>query len=111
LRQTIATIKESKPGLTSDEGIAKVSKLLPRDSLCRVYISPSGLLGFVKQIVTTAMPQGAGANLHIPELGATPPVAVGVRGGENEIESQMLVPPELLEEIGRLASGGASAGK
>ncbi len=65
------------------------------------------MLDFVKRAVTLAAP---GAPLHFPELGATPPVAVGVICGHDEVESQVVVPPELLEEIGRLVSGGAPAG-
>jgi len=107
LHQAIAAIKEGKPGLSADEGIAKVTKLLPRGASCRFYISPSGVLDFAKRAVTLAVP---GVPLHFPELGATPPLAVGVICGHDEVESQLVVPPELIEEIGRLVSGGAPAG-
>jgi hypothetical protein len=111
LHQAIAAIKEGKPGLSADEGIAKVTKLLPHAAVARIYISPSGLIDFVKRAVTLAIPPGAGVNLHIPELGATPPVAVGVICGSDEVESQLIVPPELIEEIGKLVTGGASAAR
>ena len=107
LHQAIAAVKEGKPGLSGDEGIAKVTKLLPRGASCRFYISPSGVLDFAKRAVTLAVP---GIPLHFPELGATPPLAVGVTCGHDEVESQVVVPPELIEEIGRLVSGGAPAG-
>jgi hypothetical protein len=108
LHQAIAAVKQGKPGLSGDEGIAKVAKLLPRGARCRIYFSPSGLLDFVKRAANLAAP---GTPLRIPELGATPPVAVGVIGGHDEVEAQVIVPPELFEEIGRLVSGGAAAGK
>jgi hypothetical protein len=111
LHQAIASVKEGKPGLSGDEGIAKVSKLLPKGAMCRAYISPSGVLDFVKRMATVAIPPGAGVNLRIPELGATPPLAVGIKGGENEFEAQMVVPPELFEEIGRLVSSRAPAAR
>jgi hypothetical protein len=111
LQQAIAAVKENTAGLAADEGIAKITKLLPRDALVRMYISPSGVLEFVRRVAVLAIPPGANVNLHIPELGATPPVAVGVKSGQNEVEAQLIVPPELLEQIGQQVTGGAPAEK
>jgi hypothetical protein len=108
LHKAIAAVKSGKSGLAGDEGIAKVTKLLPRGSMARIYVSPSGVLDFIKRAATLAAPPGT--PLHFPDLGATPPVAVGVVSGHDEVEVQVIVPPEFFEEIGKLVSGGASTG-
>ena len=56
LHKAIAAVKDGKPGLAGDEGIAKVAKLLPRGASARIFVSPSGVLEFIKRAVTMAAP-------------------------------------------------------
>jgi len=102
LHKAIAAVKEGKPGLAGDAGVAKAAALLPPGALCRIYLSPAGTLDFVKRAVALVMP--AGANVHIPEFPATPPIAVGVMTGRDEVEAQVIVPAEVFQEIGRLVN-------
>jgi hypothetical protein len=104
LRQAIAAIKEGKRGLADDAAVAKVAALLPSGTSWSFYVSPKGGFDFVRRITTMALP--AGTKVHIPEFGATPPVAIAVTTGADEVEAQMIVPAEVLEEIGRMIPHG-----
>ena len=40
--------------------------------------------------------------MKIPEFGPTPPVAMAITSGPDELESHLIVPAEVVKEIGRL---------
>ena len=43
--------------------------------------------------------------MKIPEFGPTPPVAMAVTSGADEVEAQLIVPAEVVKAIGRLVGG------
>ncbi len=100
LRQTIAAIKQGKPDLAADAEIAKVAALLSPGATWSVYCSPKGIFDFVNRTMAAALPPGSG--LKIPEFGPTPPVAMTITSGPDELESHLIVPAEVVKEIGRL---------
>jgi alpha-D-ribose 1-methylphosphonate 5-phosphate C-P lyase len=51
----------------------------------------------------------AGSGVKIPEFSRTPPLAVALTTGSNEVEAQLIVPVEVVKAIGQLA--GAASGK
>jgi hypothetical protein len=101
LRETITAVKDGKAGLADDEGVAKSAALLPRRAAWRFYVSPQGVFSLFKRVIVAAAPPGANLGV-IPEFGQTPPVAMGLVTGENEVELQTIVPAEVLKEVGRL---------
>ena len=105
VRDAIAAVKEDKPGLAGEPAMAKAAAMLPKASW-RLYLSPKGLLDFVKRAAATALPPGV--NLPIPEFGETPPVVMGVTTGADEVELQTIVPAEVVKAVGQLG-GGAPA--
>ncbi len=72
----------------------------------RFFCSPQGVLDFGKRVMFVAMPPGM--NLNIPEFGETSPVAMAVKTGEGEVEFQMVVPVDVVKEVGRLIGSSGS---
>lgn len=104
LREAIAAVKEGKEGLAEEAGVAKAARLLPKKAVWRFYVSPQGIFEFGKRMIVPMMPPGM--NMNIPAFGETPPVALGLVTGENEVELQTIVPAEVLKEAGRLTAHG-----
>lgn len=101
LREVIAAIKQGKPDLAADVEVAKVSAMLPAGATWTAYCSPKGILDFIK--LTLAAGPASGAAAKIPEFGPTPPIALAVTSGADEVEVHLIVPAEVLTEIARLA--------
>jgi ferredoxin-NADP reductase len=100
LGRAIAAIKQHKPDLAADAEVAKVAALLPSDATWIAYCSPQGLFDFVKQTMAAALP--AGSPVKIPAFGPTPPVAMAVTSGPEEVEFHLIVPAEVMKTIGQL---------
>ena len=107
LRQAMAVIKEGKPGLAANEELAKVAALLPSGTTWVAYLSPKGIVDFVNRTIAAALPPGIG--VKVPEFGATPPLAIAVTTGPDEVEVHVIVPAEVVKAIGGLV--GAKAPK
>jgi hypothetical protein len=99
LRRAMAAIKQHKPGLAGDAGVAKVAALLPSGATCIAYASPKGILDFINRMMAAALPPGSG--VKIPEFGPTPPVALALTTGPDEVEAHVIVLPEVIKAIGR----------
>ncbi len=99
LLRAIAAIKAGKPGLASDAEIAKVAALLPPGAACSVYVSPKGFFDFLNRTMAAALPPGSG--VKIPEFGPTPPVAMAITTGPDDVEAHVVVPAEVIQAIGR----------
>ncbi len=100
LQKAIAAIKQGKPGLAGNAEVAKVAALLPPGATWCLYFSPSGMFDFLKRAMAMALPPGS--PVKIPEFGPTPPIAMAVTTGPDEVECHTIVPAEVLKEIGRL---------
>ena len=99
LLRAIAAIKAGKPGLASDAEIAKVAALLPPGAACSVYVSPKGFFDFLNRTMAAVLPPGSG--VKIPEFGPTPPVAMAITTGPDDVEAHVVVPAEVIQAIGR----------
>jgi hypothetical protein len=106
--KAIAAVKEGKPGLADDAKVAKAAALLPKSASWRFFCSPKGVLNFGKRVMTAVMP--AGANMNVPEFGETSPVAMALKTGEDEVEFQVVVPVDVIKEIGRLIGQRGNSG-
>jgi hypothetical protein len=100
LRRAIAAIKQGKPGLAGNAGVADVAALLPSGATCSVYWSPKGIFDFASQMMAAVLPPGTG--VKIPDFGPTPPVAMAVTTGPDEVGGELIVPAEVIKAIGRL---------
>ena len=106
VRQAIQAIKQGKPGLAGDAGVAKTAALLPRGSVAALYVSPKGMIDMVKQILPAIAPPGANGRLKIPDFPKTPPIGFAVTAAwpgdaaANELHTCLVVPAEVLQAIG-----------
>ncbi len=100
LGRAIAAIKQGKPDLAADADVAKVAVLLPPGAVGIAYCSPKGIVDFVNRTLAAALPPGSG--VKIPEIGPTPPIAMAVTTGPDEVEAQLIVPAEVVKAIGEL---------
>jgi hypothetical protein len=103
LSPVIAAVKQGKPGLAEDAGIAKVVVLLPSDVTWSGFVSPKGVFDSLRGLMAFMLPPGTAPK--IPEFASTPPIAVGLTTAPDEVEAHVVVPAEVIEAIGRLAGG------
>ncbi len=95
LQRTIEAVKQGKPGLAGRSEVKKTAALLPSDAVAVGYLSPSGLIDFLKQVVPSFAPPGA--NLTFPEFPQTPPIGFAVTTAPNEVQSRMVIPGEVIQ--------------
>jgi len=107
LRRAIAAIIEGKQGLAGDTEIAKVAASLPLNGAWRLYVSPGGVCDLVKSVAAWALPPHN--TMKIFEFCDAPPIALAMAAGPDEVEAQVLVPVEVVKEIGRLTTIAATA--
>lgn len=100
LRRMIAAIQEGKAGLAGDAGVAKVTALLPPGATWSGYCSPKGLFDFLSRTIAAAAPHARG--VKIPEFAPTPPLAIALIPGHDEVEIQLIVPAEVVKAVGGL---------
>jgi hypothetical protein len=100
LRKAIAAIKQGKPDLAADADVAKVAALLPKGATWSMYFSPKGFFEFLNRTLAAAPPPANAVKL--PAFGPTPPVAMAMTSGPDEVEAHLVVPAEVVQEIGQL---------
>jgi len=65
-----------------------------------MYVSPKGMFAFLNRTMAAALPPGT--PFKLPEFGPTPPVAIAVTTARDEVETHLVIPAEVVKEIGRL---------
>jgi hypothetical protein len=105
LRQTIAAVRQGKPGLVASANVAKTAALLPKAAPFVLYQSPRGLVGLVRQVLPAAMPPGIAFPLAIPDFPATPPIGLAVTAGPGALQTDLAVPPEVLTAVRQYVQG------
>ena len=98
LLESLEVVRGAKPGLASDASVTQTADMLPSDAPWGVYVSPRGVINFVKQ---AARLSGAEANLEIPEFPATPPVGIAVTVEPDGLLSQTVVPAATVKAMGQ----------
>jgi hypothetical protein len=100
LSQVIAAVKQGKPGLAEEAGIAKVVVLLPSGVTWSGFVSPKGVFDSLRGLMAFMLPPGTAPK--IPEFASTPPIAIGLTTAPDEVEAHVVVPAEVIEAIGQL---------
>jgi hypothetical protein len=111
LQQAIRAIKQGAAGLAGDADVSKTAALLPANAPWIGLLSPRGTIEFAKQMIPAFAPPGAKAEIKIPEFAKTPPIGFAVTTAPGEIQGHMVVPAEVLKEIGQYAANVKSQGK
>ena len=97
LKQTIEAVKQGKPGLAGLADVKQTAALLPSGPVAVGYVSPSGVIDFIKQIVPAFAPPVA--NLTFPEFPQMPPIGFAVTTAPNEVQCKMVVPGKVIQSI------------
>jgi tetratricopeptide (TPR) repeat protein len=96
LQQAMEAIKQGKPGLAKEAGVSKTAGMLPPDAVLIGYLSPQGMIEFVKRMASVIMPAEMKVEEKIPEFPKTPPIGFAVTTAPNELQTCLVVPGEVL---------------
>ena len=102
LKRTIEAVKQGAPGLAANSDVAKTAALLPSDAAVVGYVSPQGVMGFVRQLFASAAESGAPVP-DLPEFPATPPVGFALSTSADELNGTIVIPPEVIRAVGQYA--------
>jgi hypothetical protein len=98
--EVLETVKNKGRSLATQEDVAATMKLLPKESQWLGFISPKGVVEFVKVIVTAVAPGGPG---QLPPFPDTPPVGFAAKMTPQGFDTSLVVPKETLAGISSYA--------
>ncbi len=99
LQREIEAIRQGKPGVADNAGVAKTAALLPTGPAALAFLSPAETIGFVKRMLPAIVPPEANLKLNLPEFPKTPPIGFAVTTAADEVQTFLVVPPEVLQSI------------
>jgi len=111
LQQAIRAIRQGTPGLAGDADVAKTAALLPANAPWIGFWSPRATIELVKQLIPAFAPKGAKDEITILEFAKTPPIGFAATTAPGEVQGHMVVPAEVLKEIGQYATKAKSQAK
>ena len=100
LQRAMEAIRQGKPGAAGEAGVAKTAALLPSGPVAVAYLSPAELIGFAQRMMAAVIPPEANVNSKLPEFPKTPPIGFAVTTAAGEVQTVLVVPPEVLQAIG-----------
>ncbi len=102
--QVVAAVKAGKPGLADDVAVATTAALLPFYRSSVFYMSPAGMVDFVKQMAPAVVPGGTNMKLKLPEFPKTPPIGLAIAAVPNELHTSLVIPAEVLHSVAEYAA-------
>jgi hypothetical protein len=96
LVSAVKAIRDNKPQLIDEVGLAKTAAMLPAGAQWVGFLSPRGGAAFVSRMVKALAPPGAP---EIPELPDTPPIGLGVALSPSGLDAHLAVPAAVLETV------------
>lgn len=96
LAAAVRSLREGKPPLSAEAGVAQTAAMLPAGCQWVGFLSPRGAAAFVARTVKAVAPPGAA---EIPELPETPPVGFGVKLSPAGLDTDLAVPAAVLEKV------------
>jgi len=97
LPPAVKAIREGKPQLMDEAGVAKTAAMLPQGAQWLGFLSPRGAAAFVSRMVKTVTPPGAQVP-GIPEFPETSPIGFGVQLSPAGLDTHLAVPADVLEK-------------
>ncbi len=98
LAPALKAIREGKPQLMDEAGVAKTAAMLPAGAQWVGFLSPRGAAAFVSRMVKTVAPPGAQGVPEIPEFPEMPPIGFGVQLSPSGLDTDLAVPAAVLEK-------------
>jgi hypothetical protein len=99
MERLLASLKQKQPGLADNADLAKTVALLPPGAPVVAYLSPQGLVGLVKRMVSSFLPPGMQERMEVPDFPQTPPLGFAVKTAPNVVETTLVVPAEVIKAI------------
>ena len=99
MERQIAALKSGKPGLAQEACIEKTKRLLPEEAGMVAYLSPRGVVAWVKNVVAQFVPPGTLG--EIPQFPETPAVGFSAKMVPGGLETELVVPvglPKVIKE-------------
>jgi hypothetical protein len=100
-QQTIEAVKQGRPGLAKDAGVSKTAGMLPPDAILISYLSPQGMIEFVKRMASVIFPPEMKVTVRLPEFPKTPPLGFAVTTAPSELQMCLVVPGEVILTVPR----------
>ncbi len=97
LVEAVQAIREGKPSLIDDAGVAQTVAMLPPDAQWLGLFSPRGWAAFMSRMFETIAPPGAPGIPEIPEFPETPPVGLGVLLTPSGLDTVLAVPAAVID--------------
>jgi len=82
-------------GLSSDTGVAQVTKALPAGAQWSLFVSPKGTTELADRMVKAFAP----FPLQVPQFPATPPLAAAVRISAQGVEMHAVIPAGVIDNV------------
>jgi hypothetical protein len=96
LTPAVKAIREGKPQLSDEAGVAQTAAMLPAGAQWVGFLSPRGGAAFVARLIKAVAPPGAP---EIPEVPETPPVGFSVKLSPVGLDTDLAVPAAVLEKV------------
>lgn len=94
LQETMQSLKANAAGLSNDPQVTKTAAMLPEGSQWAIYISPKGGIELANRAIKMF-----GAPQELPAFPATPPIGVGIKLSEADLQIHAAVPAAFLQAL------------
>lgn len=104
VERAIAAIKQDAPGLSAAPEVKKAAAILPKDAVWVAYWSPRGTAEFINCVIPRLVPKaedGDSRAIALPEFPQTPPLAFSISTAPGEVQTEMIVPSEVVKALGQ----------
>ncbi len=100
LRRALQAAKNPKTGLIAAADVATTAALLPDGAQTVILVSPEGIISMINRIGAKIVPPGIPAP-NLPKFPATPPVGAALKIVPHQIQTTIVVPPEVFKAVGK----------
>jgi len=99
LAPAVKAIREGKPQLRDEAGVAQTAAMLPAGAQWVGFLSPRGGAAYVSRMVKAVVPPGTEAAPVIPEFPETAPIGFGVQLSPSGLDTYLAIPAAVLETV------------
>jgi hypothetical protein len=98
VRSGLKVLQKGSPSLDKDQGVAATAALLPPGAPWVGYLAPSGTIEFASHMTT--MFQELSSGLKLAEFPKTKPIGFAGQVADNEVQTFLVMPVDVVQAIG-----------
>jgi hypothetical protein len=102
LVNAVQAIREGKPPLTDEAGVAQTLAMLPPDAQWLGLVSPRGGAAFMSRMFLAVAPPGTPGVPEIPQFPETPPIGIGMVLSPSGLDTVVAIPATVLETVSEM---------